>query len=129
MTDGLTLTDEQYISWGIADDVAVIRLRPLDNTRVEAYEILNGEIVAVLQASPQARIVINLEHVQDLSSQMLGILAALYRRVSSPGGVVAVCGLGTEALRIIKLTRMDTILKVYADEAAARRALATDGKA
>lgn len=123
MTDVPAFTEEMCIVWGIADGMTIIRLRPISDGRIELYEILNGEIVGVLQASPHRRVVINLEQVQELSSQMLGILAALYRRVSSPGGVVAVCGLGAEAERIIKLTRMDTLLKVFPDESTARKAL------
>jgi len=124
MTEALAFTEEMCIVWGVADGMTIIRLRPISDGRVELYEILNGEIVGVLQASPHRRVIINLEQVRDLSSQMLGILAALYRRVSSPGGVVAVCGLGDEAERIIRLTRMDTLLRVFPDEAAARKALA-----
>jgi anti-anti-sigma factor len=128
MTEVMQFTNEQCISWGTVGEVTVIRLLPMADGRVEIYEILNGEILGVLQGVPNSRIVINLAAVQDLSSQMLGILAALYRRVSTPGGVVAVCGLGPEAARIMKLTRMETLLKIFPDEAAALRALAGDGK-
>ncbi len=122
MTDHAAFTEAQCIAWRLTDGALVIRVRPVPGSRVESYELLHGEIVEALQRAPRSKVIINLSEVTDLSSQMLGILAALYRRVSSPGGIVAVCGLSPESERILRLTRMDTLLKVCRDEAAAQQA-------
>ncbi|MDB5173027.1 MAG: anti-anti-sigma factor [Phycisphaerales bacterium] len=52
--------------------------------------------------------------VEYLSSQAIGMVVGLHKKVSQiPGGKLALCGVGPQLLQLLKITRLDRLLKVF----------------
>lgn len=67
-------------------------------------------------------IVIDFSKTTFMDSSGLGALAGVLKKIGHRGDL-AVCGLNAEVAQMFKICRMDQVFSIYADEAAAVRAL------
>jgi anti-sigma B factor antagonist len=59
------------------------------------------------------RLVIDFTRVEFLSSQAIGIVMGLNKKVSQiKGGKLVLCGVGPQLLQLLKITRLDRLLKI-----------------
>ncbi|MFW5782655.1 MAG: STAS domain-containing protein [Candidatus Muiribacteriaceae bacterium] len=58
------------------------------------------------------RIVIDLQDVEFISSQGLGILVINYKPVAEKGGFIALMNLNESIRRVMEITRLDKVLKI-----------------
>ncbi|HEY3331363.1 MAG TPA: STAS domain-containing protein [Capsulimonadaceae bacterium] len=77
--------------------------------------LLNGSQVILLQ----------IDGVEYVDSSGLGILVAALRYANEISGTVAIACPKPRVSRVLRITGLDKIFSVYADEQEARRALAT----
>ena len=63
---------------------------------------------------------IDFASVHHVGSRVLGILVALHDRLGKAGGGVVLFGLNPAMERVLKVTRLQTVLPVAANEQAAR---------
>lgn len=64
-------------------------------------------------------VVVDMTHVEVLTSAGIGTLVRLHKRAEDRGGKLAVCSLNDELAELFKLTRMDRLFILKADRAAA----------
>jgi anti-anti-sigma factor len=62
------------------------------------------------------RLVLNLSSVRSMSSDVLGVLAAVSRRVAQERGRLGVCGLNPTIKDMLQICRLDRYIDVYPDE-------------
>jgi anti-sigma B factor antagonist len=79
-------------------------------------------LVGDLAARGEKHIVVDLAAIEFIDSTALGALVSGLKTVA-PGGQIAVCNANVNVEAMLRITRMDRILKSYSDEAAAREAL------
>jgi len=65
---------------------------------------------------PSGRIVLDFTPVQYLASQAIGIVVNLHKKTAAKGGKLMVCGLSPQLLQLLKITRMDRVLKIVKDQ-------------
>ena len=101
------------ISSEIKDSITVVRLEGnLDtNTSVEAQDTLNQ-----LMDDGAAKILIDFEKVDFVSSAGLRILLASAKRLSSSGGGLRITGLNDVVNEVFEISGFSTILDVFASE-------------
>lgn len=68
-------------------------------------------------------LIVDLGHVGVLTSDGIGMLVRLHKRVGERGGRLAVCALNDELAELFKITRMDRLFLVAPDRPAAEREL------
>ena len=68
-------------------------------------------------------VVVDMTHVEVLTSAGIGALVRLHKRAEGKGGRLAVCSLNEELADLFKLTRMDRLFVLAADRAAALGAI------
>ena len=56
---------------------------------------------------PQARVVLNLERIEYLSSAALGVFIAFRQKLDREGGKLRLCGLQPKIAQVFRLTKLD----------------------
>ena len=87
---------------------------------------LKGEGEATLKERLEAltraghlQILIDLQHMPYIDSTELGRLIRAHLSVRQAGGRVRLCNISEKVMTLMKLTRLDTVLELYATEAEA----------
>ena len=59
------------------------------------------------------KLVLDFTKVEYLSSQAIGMVVGLHKKVAKvPGGKLVLCGVGPQLMQLLKITRLDRLLKV-----------------
>jgi anti-sigma B factor antagonist len=74
------------------------------------------------------KLVLNLQQVDYMDSSGIAWLLGWERRTRQAGGALLLFGLSPRVSEVLRISRMDMILRIYPDEAAVRAALATGKK-
>jgi anti-sigma B factor antagonist len=108
-------------------------IEPVTIVRLEGCELL-FEDTAIrtvhdrlhrLVEEGHTRLLVNLAGVRYFSSDLLGILAGLQKRVGPAGGHIRLCGLDPLLREMVRMAHLDRVLDVCADEAEALGLLIT----
>ncbi len=76
-------------------------------------ENIAAAIYRLVDVEDKRQIVLDFEHVQYISSQALGIIMALRKKLSAlPHSSFVLCGVGPKLMELIKITRLDKVLKI-----------------
>ena len=67
----------------------------------------------LLQEHLVERLVLQLDEIEILSSRLIGQLILLYKRISSRGGVMRLCGLSPGNREVLRLCRLDERFACY----------------
>jgi anti-sigma B factor antagonist len=101
---------------------AVVVLVRCENVSEREATILYEETEQLLD-DRMVHIVVDLRHVEVLTSAGIGALVKLHKRAEGRGGTLAVCSLNKELTDLFKLTRMDRLFALVPDRAAALAAV------
>jgi anti-anti-sigma factor len=85
----------------------------------EAVHAVGRELHRLIEEGGHTRLVVNFAGVRYISSEVLGILAALQRRAEAARGGIALCGLDPLLRDMVRITRLDRAFDVCGDEAEA----------
>ena len=82
---------------------------------LDAYEVegLGDDIYKHLENLDAPKVVIDLGHVDHLSSAALGMLIALRAVVEKDGGVVCVANVSNDLHALLKMTKLHKVIKIY----------------
>jgi anti-sigma B factor antagonist len=94
-----------------------LRVRTVERTVVVRFE--DAEIL--FEEEGHTRLVVNFAGVRYLSSEVLGILAGLQRKVDPVRGSIVLCGLDPLLRDMLRIAHLDRVFDVYGDEAEALR--------
>jgi len=80
-------------------------------------ERLRGDLVRMVDEEKRTRLILDFAQVQFLSSQVVGLLLSLLKKVtalkSADGGAeLVLCGLRPQVLDLLKITRLDRLLTI-----------------
>jgi len=81
----------------------------LENTAQALYKIIDEE--------DKRKIIMDFENVQYLSSQAIGIVLAMHKKLNSlKNSRLILCSVGPKLMELIKLTRLDRLLTIKATQ-------------
>jgi anti-anti-sigma factor len=83
-----------------------------------AIRELSGRLQRLVEQG-HTRLLLNLNSVRYASSSVVTLLACLYWRVNEAGGSLRLYGVGPVLIDALRICRLDRVVEVYADEAAA----------
>jgi anti-sigma B factor antagonist len=102
--------------YGEINEVTLMDSRILDETVIgQLGEALN----TIADEMEKPNIILNFEHVNYLSSAVLGKLVALRKRVVEGKGRVVLCGLKPDIFEIFKITQLNKVFEIYGDSSKA----------
>jgi anti-sigma B factor antagonist len=81
----------------------------LENTAQALYKVIDEE--------DKRKIIMDFEKVQYLSSQAIGIVLAMHKKLNSlTNSKLILCSVGPKLMELIKLTRLDRLLTIKATQ-------------
>ena len=130
-TDGVHLSPDS--TWGASGrpdlcirtegGLTVVELLNVDGLFDEGTIQELGDGIRRLVEGGHVRILVNLSGVRYAPSSLVALLARLYLRIDTAGGVLSLCGLDPVLVDMLRICRLDRVVKVYADESAALLAM------
>lgn len=74
-------------------------------------EDISRQLYRLIDAEDRRRIVLDFEKVQYLSSQAIGIVLTMNKKLTAlPHSKFVLCGVGEKLMQLIKITRLDKLL-------------------
>ncbi len=119
------MSTPKYFQVTQTNGVTVIQLvNPSILERLLVNEIGDELVRYVEQEQPQ-KLVISFENVTHCSSEVIGGLIRVKKRVSANAGKMALCSMNHDIFRLFKITHLEgTVFQVYDDEKQAIAAIA-----
>ena len=76
-------------------------------------EEIGQEMYRLVDAEDRRKIILDFERVQYLSSQAIGIILTLHKKMSAlKNSQLVLCGVGPKLMELLKITRLDRILTI-----------------
>jgi anti-anti-sigma factor len=85
----------------------------------DAVHTVGRELHRLIEEEGHTRLVVNLAGVRYLSSEVLGILAGIQRKVDPVRGSIVLCGLDPLLRDMVRITHLDRVFDICGDEAEA----------
>ena len=99
--------------------VEVVTPSLLDPAELEA---IGADLYRLVDEQDHRRLVLDFGQVQYISSQAIGILAALHRKTAAlKGGLLVLCNLSLRLLELLKIVRFDKLIAIKATQVEAIR--------
>ena len=109
------------------DDVSVISFCSASINGGCGVEKISSRVREFIAESRPKKLVVDFSGVKFFSSQMLGLLVDVWRRLKEDGGVVRISGINPQLNRVFKITNLDRIFQFHPDKETAVRAFADNG--
>jgi anti-sigma B factor antagonist len=95
------------------DKYSVIEFRTASLMDPIILEEIGRELYRLVDEEDRRKLVLDFERVQYLSSQAIGIVLTLNKKLSAlKGSKMILCGVGPKLMELLKITRLDRILTV-----------------
>ncbi|MBX7166729.1 MAG: hypothetical protein K1X74_10325 [Pirellulales bacterium] len=99
-------------------DWLFVRLLPVADAPC-AGDGVADDIWRLAQQHLVSRVVLEMDQVGVLRSELIGQLVLLHKRIAAQGGLLRLCGLSTANQCVLQAARLDTRFHNYADRGAA----------
>jgi anti-sigma B factor antagonist len=104
-------------------DITIVSFGAETITGLSGLEKISEQLREFIAANQPKKIVVDFCGVKFFSSQMLGLLVDVWRKLSDYGGVVLISGINPQLSRVFKITSLDRIFKFYPDRADAVKSI------
>jgi len=113
----------RHLSVSEIGEVSVVQF--LDRKIVDPGSIqeLGQELVQLVEQENRRRLVLNFSNVEFFSSQALGKLNMLNRRVKAIDGKLSLSNIRPQILEVFQITKLDSVFDIRTDEADALAAV------
>jgi anti-sigma B factor antagonist len=98
--------------------------RILDETKLEE---LGRELIEVLNKTTEERVILDFRNVKFMSSSMLGKLVQTHKKAGEFKVKLKLCSIDSEIRQVFKITKLEKLFDIEADEEAARKAFLRKG--
>jgi anti-sigma B factor antagonist len=98
--------------------------RILDESKLEE---VGRDLMEKLNATTEERVILDFRRVKFMSSSMLGKLVQVHKKSKEFKVQLKLCAIDPEIRQVFKITRLDKVFDIEADEAAARKAFMKRG--
>ena len=98
--------------------------RILDETKLEQ---LGRDLMEMLNKTTEERVILDFRNVKFMSSSMLGKLVQVHKKAGEFKVKLKLCSIDPEIRQVFKITKLDKLFEIEADEAAARAAFMKRG--
>jgi anti-sigma B factor antagonist len=98
--------------------------RILDESKLEQ---LGRDLLELLDKTTEERVILDFRNVKFMSSSMLGKLVQVHKKSGEFKVKLKLCSIDPEIRQVFKITKLDKLFDIEADEAAARAAFMKRG--
>ncbi|MDB5358541.1 MAG: anti-anti-sigma factor [Phycisphaerales bacterium] len=105
---------DPFFSVGKLGDFTLIEFKTASLMNALELERIAQGIYRLVDEEGAKLLLIDFTPVEYLSSQAIGMVVGLHKKIAQiPGGKLALCGVGPQLLQLLKITRLDRLLKVF----------------
>ena len=80
----------------------------------QELERIAKSLYRLIDEEHRARLLLDFTKVRYLSSQAIGMLLALNKKLAqTPGASLALCGVGPQLMELLKITRLHRVFTIY----------------
>jgi anti-sigma B factor antagonist len=97
-------------------DVAVAKFNTRHLLNEDKMHMIGQQLVSLGDEAGYRNLVLSFSAVDRLSTEMLGKILALHRKVQTRGGRLVLCAIKPALFEIFKILRLPQLLTIYADE-------------
>ena len=109
-------------------DAGVVFFKSASMSDAEEINEISKKIVDFVDKSKPARLIFDFERVKFFSSQVLGMLLNMRKRLSEYKGEVIIIAINPQLHRVFKITNLDKIFRFFPDVKSAIKTTNTKGK-
>lgn len=109
----------------IDDDVLIVLFRQPSISGIGEMEKIAETLRDLIRTHHTRKMVIDFSNVCFFSSQMLGLLVNIWRRMKDVEGILLISGINPQLTRVFRITHLDKLFDFYDDWEAAVAALRT----
>ncbi len=119
--------DNELLDITTREDIWIVLFRQSSIGSMGEIEKIADILRALVCKQHPAKMIIDFSNVRFFSSQMLGLLVDLWRRMKEAGGKLLICGINPQLIRVFRITHLDKLFEFYENSAAAAAALQLQG--
>ncbi len=108
---------------GKNSDICIVSFGSASISGISDIDQISEQLRQFIAANKPAKMVIDFADVRFFSSQLLGLLVDVWRRMKDYDGLLLICGINPHLNRVFKITNLDRIFEFYPDRAGAIEAL------
>jgi anti-anti-sigma factor len=109
------------------DDILTIRIQDERLVDPEQLKRLFDDLYALLGKTDSQQVVLDFSGVKFMASAMLGKLVALQKKCEEYRAKLKLCSVTPDILQVFKITKLNKVFDIQADEATARKSFSKRG--
>jgi len=117
------MDDKAQLNISTVGDVVVVSFAGASVGMLSGIDEMADQLRGYIEQQHPNKIVVDFEGVKFFSSQVLGLLVEIWRKLTGSGGKVLICRINPQLYRVFKITNLDRIFEFYPDRTAAIEAL------
>lgn len=117
------MDDKKMIEVVTRQDVTVVSFNEASIFGLSDVDRVNEELRRFVTRDKPKKMIVDFSGVKFISSQMLGLLVDLWRKMNEYRGVVLISGIVPRLNRVFRITNLDKIFDFYPDVESALKAL------
>ena len=87
-------------------------------------DLIAKQLYHMVDAEDRRKVIMDFEKVQYLSSQAIGIVMNMNKKIMALKGKLILCGVGGKLMELVKITRLDKVLMIKPTQAEAVKVVA-----
>jgi anti-sigma B factor antagonist len=107
-------------------DVAVVEFNTASICDIAAIDNISRQIKDYISQSQPKSMIFDFSQVKFFTSQTLGLLLDIWRKLQAGSGQVLISGINPQLHRVFKITNLDKIFKFYPDQQSALNSFGPD---
>jgi anti-sigma B factor antagonist len=97
-------------------DVTIARFTARHLLDEEKMQTLGGQLRSLGEEAGHRPVVLNFGQVERLSTELMGKVMALHKRIQEKGGRLALCKIHPQVFEAFKIFKLPQVLSIFADE-------------
>ncbi len=119
------MDEKQTVEITVNEDVTVVAFTSACISGVEEVQAASEKVTRFISENYPKKIVIDFQQVKFFTSQTLGLLMDIWRRLKDYNGRVVISGINPQLHRVFKITNLDKIFEFYPDRRSALENIGT----
>ncbi|MCX5683678.1 MAG: STAS domain-containing protein [Planctomycetota bacterium] len=112
------MADELFSTRSV-DGVKVLAFQQTHILDAATIDRMSAGLKEVIETAPESKFLFDFDRVEYLSSNALGMLIGLQRRIAQRKGRLKLAGIHPEVMEVFRITKLDTVFDIYKDAASA----------
>jgi anti-sigma B factor antagonist len=108
------MSDELY-STRNADGVKVLAFQQTHILDAATIDRMSASLKEAVETASETKFLFDFDRVGYLSSNALGMLIGLQRRISQRKGRLKLAGIHPDVMEVFRITKLDTVFDIYKD--------------